>query len=682
MTDSLNHLSSGLFSIATLQTIIVNNIVWLITGIGTIPIVIFRFFKEHRKKALFKDFIQKSYFTEGQINNARRNYIKPRCQNVDPANTDEMRGDVAVSSPFFKEMDKIIREPTQYRYVILLADSGMGKSSFLLNYFVYFMLKRKRAFSLELLPLGIPDVDEKIKAVQNRKNTVLMLDALDEDTLAIKNHNNRVRQLVELTQGFIKVIITCRTQFFPSDEELPLRTGIIRTGPINAGEKREYVFHKIYLSPFNDGEVEKYLCKRYSFWKYAQRGKARAIVDKIPKIRIRPMLLSHVDSLVRSNKHYRFTYEIYQTMVDAWLEREEGAFGCNKKTLLDFSEKLAIDLYCNREKRGGERIPRQEVEELAKLWGINYEGWKLTGRSLLNRDAEGACKFAHRSIMEYLIVKQFVLNPPLIELSTFTDLMKMFIVEALNGAEISPHRLSLKRNQTLCDDTNQIGSRVRDPYPMALVSEGKFLFGEKNQNMELPDFFIDIYPVTNWQYCRFLNAMNSDQIKLTEWINLNGRYEKGKCRIVKTDDLYKVEEGYNDYPVIYVSWYGAQAYAEWAGKRLPTEQEWEKAARGTDGRKYPWGNKWDVLKCNSSEGKMNDAAMVEKYPIGRSPFGCYNMLGDVWEWTSSIYKNKKDFRVLRGGSWGNNCVDLRCAFHTRLRPECRNRRVGFRCVRF
>jgi hypothetical protein len=255
MSDSLSvlkQLLSEISSVQTLKSLIVDNIIVIITSISGVVVAVFRFLKARQRKVLYKKLVDDSFFTEGQIANARRHYIRPRCQNVDPANTEEMRGDFATYEPLFKKMNEFIRESTQYRYIIILADSGMGKSSFMLNYYAHFMVKSKRMYSLVLLPLGIPDVDDKIKAVSDKKHTVLLLDALDEDTRAVGNHAARVHQIVELTRDFHKVVVSCRTQFFPSDEELPLRTGVLRTGPVDPAMTKEHVFHKLYLSPFSD----------------------------------------------------------------------------------------------------------------------------------------------------------------------------------------------------------------------------------------------------------------------------------------------------------------------------------------------------------------------------------------------------------------------------------------------
>jgi formylglycine-generating enzyme required for sulfatase activity len=246
----------------------------------------------------------------------------------------------------------------------------------------------------------------------------------------------------------------------------------------------------------------------------------------------------------------------------------------------------------------------------------------------------------------------------------------------------------------------------KDLSEMVLIPEGNFIYGAREDDKEalprekpqqaifLPSYYMDIYPVTNRQYCLFLNQSKPEKEKLEKWIDLSGEFQKERCRISKKRKDYVVESGYEDYPVIYVTWYGAEAYADWAGKRLPYEVEWEKAARGTDGRKYPWGEKFDKKLCNSLESKIGHTTPVGAYPGGKSPYGCLDMAGNVWEWCADWFDDNNDktgkrlngpedgsFRVIRGGSWGGGAICCRASFRLGPRPADRWRNCGFRLAR-
>jgi hypothetical protein len=170
---------------------------------------------------------------------------------------------------------------------------------------------------------------------------------------------------------------------------------------------------------------------RYPFWRREQRQKAYTLALKIPLLSVRPMLLAHIPDILVSGKEVTHTYQLYEAMVDAWLERESS--WVDKQALRKFSENLAVDLYFNRVARGMERVPREELTTLARAAGVQLELWQIGSRSLLNRDAEGNYKFAHRSIMEYLVALRLLQGDERCEGIVLTDQIRLSLLEMLWG---------------------------------------------------------------------------------------------------------------------------------------------------------------------------------------------------------------------------------------------------------
>ena len=152
----------------------------------------------------------------------------------------------------------------------------------------------------------------------------------------------------------------------------------------------------------------------------------------------------------------------------------------------------------------------------------------------------------------------------------------------------------------------------------------------------------------------------------------------------------------DDHPIVNVTYNDAAAYCNWAGVQLPTEAQWEKAARGTDGRIWPWGNEWDANKCNNFQTGPRKTKPVDSYPQGRAPYDVMDMAGNVWEWCADWYDGNYyasapernphgpvsgNWRVLRGGSWSDDSPSyLRAAYRDGSNPGSGNRYNGFRGV--
>ena len=256
------------------------------------------------------------------------------------------------------------------------------------------------------------------------------------------------------------------------------------------------------------------------------------------------------------------------------------------------------------------------------------------------------------------------------------------------------------------------------------VEAGRFDVEIPQREVYMSAYLIDKYPVTNAEYKKFIESGGYKQRDL--WSDAGWDYIQ-QSKPLESNCVNSAMDGEDDCPVVNISWYEAEAFARYAGKRLPSEAEWEKAARGTDGRIYPWGNKFDKTRLNCAESKIEKPTPVAKYPQGISSYGCFDMAGNVWEWTAdwfdsqyyrsapdrdpqgpakaedkpffgrpedvgvSIYELEpaaagsstlSDCKVLRGGSWnGGGVIHIRCANRDYDEPDYRNDTIGFRCAR-
>ena len=377
---------------------------------------------------------------------------------------------------------------------------------------------------------------------------------------------------------------------------------------------------------------------------------------------------------------------------------------------------------------------------------------------LLNRVSSGDIEFSHLSFQEFLAAKYMLdmdidykisLEGPWWEecLLIYTGLMNLEMKKRSNEIVkemlyMKPLRLQLlgsralrdfpysKREEaavttarekliTLIDSDVSLEERFEageilgslgdpriQPPPMVCVEAGKFTRGSMENENEQPirqiyldEYMIGKYPVTNEKFKAF---MSDDGYKEQEYWTPEG-WEWLKKENV-TEPRYWHDRKWNgaNFPVVGVSWYEASAYAEWLSQKtgdkyaLPTEAQWEKAARGSKGLVYPWGNKFDKNLCNSDECGLNRTNPVGIFPTGTSPYGCYDMVGNVWEWCCDWYEEnyyKKSpaknptgpssgsHRVIKGGSWLFNAWHSRAASRNYVYPAFRDLHLGFRIVR-
>lgn len=212
------------------------------------------------------------------------------------------------------------------------------------------------------------------------------------------------------------------------------------------------------------------------------------------------------------------------------------------------------------------------------------------------------------------------------------------------------------------DDAVDLGStRIRHPAddkPMALVPASAFLAGNANASIWLPAFYIDIYPTTNGEYARFVEATGHEPP--AHWAK----------------ELW--QPAWADHPVVFVSQRDALAYANWAGKALPSSNQWEKAARGCRGDLYPWGNQAMAHRCNARESGNGETTPVDHYLGGVSPYGVYDLSGNVWEWTKT--EASPDRYERKGGAFTSRLTNCAPANVSDAPAGLHADDTGFRCV--
>ncbi len=351
-----------------------------------------------------------------------RYYVEPECQDRNPADQlDE--DDMLNKAPIMEVVEKFFKKEKNKNQpgdnqMFVLSDAGMGKTSLLsmlkLMHLNRFMPSIRQC---ELKKLDDKTVEE-IGKIEDKRHTILLLDSLDEDAAAFGRVKDRLYEILKASQPFFKVIVTCRTQFFPNVEEERLE----KFGKITIQGFRCPVK---YLSFFSDEKVEQYLAKRFPrrFWQSANPKAERAarLIRKMGYLRFRPMLLAYIDDLMgpREGEDGRNAlevenldeYEIYDLLVENWLLREERKDPTlSRKALLPACIVLATYMQVEHTRKVPEEKLDRLIEKIADARPV--KDIHIKGRSLLNRNSYGDYRFSHKTIQEFLVARQLLEDKP------------------------------------------------------------------------------------------------------------------------------------------------------------------------------------------------------------------------------------------------------------------------------
>jgi formylglycine-generating enzyme required for sulfatase activity len=615
-------------------------------------------------------------------------------------------GDGSVYKPMDDYVDAWLDDPAR-NHISVLGDYGTGKTSFCRQYAAklgrrwladpdrhripVLISLRDYAKAMNLRQLitdflvnryGIQAGYEAFSRFNADGKLALLFDGFDEMAQKVDYQTtaNNFEELARAVEARSKVVLTCRTPYFRTRQEAE---ELLRGQTSEAWETSEVLidltdrpnFEIVGLLPFDRGDIQAMLRARFPVEWERYWGQIESTYN-LAELAQRPVLL---DMIARSLPDLRpgqaaNAAGLYEAYTDLWLVRDEEK-GRTLITRADkrlFMQELALEMSRRDELSiHYSRLPERVRGHfgLEKADEIDYFAHDIRTCSFLNRDGEGNYRFAHKSFQEFFLAQW--LAPRLLDGSA----PEMRINEEIRGF--------VRGLLAELDWPPPPPPGIEVPVGMAWLPPGPFIYGEGEGTRVVRlerGLFVAHTPVTNAEYARFMAATGYVTTAEKE-----GGWHPEALKYVKGFDWRHPEgpgssiENRMDHPVVQVSWHDAVAYAEWAGMRLLTEEEWEKAARGIDGRDYPWGDAFDPDRCNTAESRIGTTTPVGRYsPGGDSPCGCADMAGNVWEWTASEPEPGSRLRVLRGGSFVFDRGFARAAVRDGHDPHLRSGLYGVR----
>lgn len=475
---------------------------------------------------------------------------------------------------------------------------------------------------------------------------VLILDGMDElnidnnKQLAVDNYF----ELSKLMMKGAKTILTSDTHHLLNQ---PYAEQIFQNQEKNNNQgicDYQPKYDLLFLQNFEGKQVADFLKTRTQNWQafYVKIKSIPNLMKLVHRAYVLDMIWKTLVRVLREDATLNYS-TFYDQYTRLWIEAFDEESIMNSEQRSHFVEALAFQML----KKGQLYIHNTEISNNIKVLFKDYLrdysdaevfAYDVGVCPFLVEDKEGNYKFKHKSLVEFFVAKKYVRALKENSLEDFDDVTLPFEVKNFI-VELMPKKYT---------DGEQIKKN------MVKISSGK----------SLKSFWIDKYGVTNSEYHEFIKAT--------------------KFKPPMSWRLGKFPKKLANHPVVHVAWTDAFLYAKWIGKRLPSEKEWEKAAGYDEGRQYPWGNEFNAAYCNSIENGKRQTVPVNFYHENASPYGCYGMAGNVWEWTSSwVDEMRRDFRyVAKGGSfWSDgNSVQSSNRLDTHDLKISLADAIGFRCA--
>lgn len=565
------------------------------------------------------------YFDKDEVDYALRFYIPVHFDLLIPSRKKSSNGKENLDRSIHKTLisylvSEGLNKKNPFRYFLVLADAGVGKTTFILNLYSACIQHSQYKDNIYVLPLRHAETLNTIKEIENPAQSILLLDGLNEDALAIQNYEKRLREIMEATKYYKKVVITCRGYFFSSEHELPFRSFL-------AKNQEEWEAEKLCcfsLTHFDLDQIQRYIKKKYSLWDYKKRRSALHMVEQTPHLMRQPLLLSYAETLLEAKKgYYKYSYQIYEDLIFTWIERagsvkevsEQETF---RDQVFQLMKNMALRLY--QKHKLGEVPFLEESETIGLVYQhrLHPQDLYADSRSVISFHPDLGYRFSHSSIMEYFIAREAYEN-----LAFLKDLSFAGVDQAL------------KFLQEMIIDRNY--SEVKGQVSSAIGANSSL-------SPNLKPFHLCIYPVTVQQYRIFCEVTDTAMPEAPNW----GWEEEA--------------------PIVGVPWQKAMDYCLWLSKltglnfSLPHEKEWEYAAMGGHkSRKFPFSGHKNIAKV----AWYAKNSQRQTHPVGmKQPniLGLYDMSGHTWEWCSNWFEYQDEIsekaapantrgKAMRGGSW-------------------------------
>ncbi|MCP3872151.1 MAG: hypothetical protein GY699_03215 [Desulfobacteraceae bacterium] len=431
---------------------------------------------------IFTDLIKNDIYDKLTINRSIKFYIPPKCQGNHPFE-EKQRKQPVKKTDLTKSLDTFLGYNQTCRNLLILGASGMGKTSFALNYFLHNMRRlKKNRHKIVLVSLGTNNADNLILSHSDKKSSVLFIDGLDEDTKALENRAQRIRQLIEISQKYKRLVITSNLNFFPKDKNMPRKKGYERIGSGNIKKNSYSEFKTVYLSPFNFSDIKKYMQAHFSIWDIGTKKRSLSFIKEDAIFRMNPFLLSHLKEIFRDKTAIQSMNDMYKKIIENWISREHN---WEDKPLLNlFVHRLAVELYLRREDRGMESITQKDLIKKAEDWRITLLPLANNEKSLICQSQSGLVNFSHRSVMEYLFIERLMAGDKSCYQKLLTQQMAAFLLKALENKnpqnlikefdwlsqfELKAHGLTIKQS-------NDSGNNQKDLFSAILRKNPQFKF--------------------------------------------------------------------------------------------------------------------------------------------------------------------------------------------------------------